>query len=75
MDDMESIRTLAAEATTPLLRVEAVAELLALGRSTVYQMIGAGDMPGVRMGKSIRVPIDQLNEWIVQQSTTCRRRK
>ncbi len=49
-----------------LLRVGEAAEMLGMGRSTVYELIAAGALPSVRMGKSLRVPIEQLKGWIAE---------
>ena len=43
-----------------LLRVEEVAEMLSLGRSKTYQLIASGVLPGVRLGRCVRVPADAL---------------
>ena len=47
-----------------LLRPAEVAELLALGRSKTYLLIASGDLPSVRIGRSVRVPYDALRDWI-----------
>ena len=47
-----------------LLRVEEAAELLGLSRAKLYMMIGAGEVPVVRVGKCVRIPADRLREWV-----------
>jgi excisionase family DNA binding protein len=47
-----------------LLRAEEVAELLGIGRSKVFEMIAAGDLPTVRIGRCVRVPRDRLESWV-----------
>jgi excisionase family DNA binding protein len=49
-----------------LLRVEDVCELLSVSRSTVYAMIGRGDLPSVKIAGCRRVPMDQLRSWLRQ---------
>lgn len=49
-----------------LLRVSEVSELAGLGKSKTYELIAAGIIPSVRIGKSVRVPVGQLREWIEQ---------
>jgi excisionase family DNA binding protein len=51
-----------------LLRVEEVAEMLSLGRSKTYQLIASGVLPGVRLGRCVRVPADALRRWLESQS-------
>jgi excisionase family DNA binding protein len=43
-----------------LVRPAKVAELLDVSRSSVYELIAAGLIPSIRLGKSIRVPLDKL---------------
>ena len=43
--------------------VEAAA-MMGLGRSKVYELIAAGVIPSVRIGKSVRIPMDALRHWI-----------
>lgn len=46
-----------------LLRGQEAARLLSVSRSTVYQLIAAGEVPVVRLGGMVRVPrraLDQL---------------
>ena len=53
--------------TTPLLvRVEEAARMLSLGRSTVYELIASGQLPSITIGKSRRVPVEALKQWIVE---------
>jgi excisionase family DNA binding protein len=49
------------------LRVEEVAELLRLGRSKTYDLAAQGVLPGVRFGRSVRVPADALRRWLAEQ--------
>lgn len=57
--------------TAPLLlRLTEVAEQLGLGRSTVCQLLQRGDLPCVRIGRSVRVPADALAEWVRERVET-----
>ena len=47
-----------------LLRPIEAAKLLGIGRSKAYEMIAAGELPSVRLGQSIRVPLAALKAWI-----------
>ena len=51
-----------------LLRVDEAAQLLSLGRSTLYAMAAAGTIPTVRVGRSLRIPREELNRWIEQRT-------
>ena len=50
-----------------LWRVSEAAERLAIGRSKTYELIAAGQIPSVRIGGSLRVPVDALRAWIAQK--------
>jgi excisionase family DNA binding protein len=50
-----------------LLRVSEVAEALGIGRSKAYELIAAGVIPSIRIGSSVRVPVEALREWTAQQ--------
>jgi excisionase family DNA binding protein len=43
-----------------LLKLEQVQERLMLGRSSVYKLVGSGQLEVVRLGRSVRVPEDAL---------------
>jgi excisionase family DNA binding protein len=45
-----------------------VAEFLEISRSKTYELIAAGDIPSIRVGGSIRVPVDALREWLAKKS-------
>jgi excisionase family DNA binding protein len=51
-----------------LLRVPEVARILSLSRSRTYEMIHTGELPFVRMGKSVRVPRKALLALIERQT-------
>ena len=47
-----------------LLKPTEAAELIGLGRSKTYEMIRAGELPSVRLGNSVRVPLRELQVWV-----------
>ena len=47
-----------------LLRAEEVAKALGVGRSKAYEMMASGEVPVVRIGRSVRVPAESLRRWI-----------
>jgi excisionase family DNA binding protein len=51
-----------------LLRVGDVAELLSISRSTAYRLIRSGELPSVKVGCIIRVPFDQLCDWVAEHT-------
>jgi excisionase family DNA binding protein len=51
-----------------LLKVEEAAKFLALGRSKTYELIARGELPVVRIGRSVRVPRSALQAWIEAKS-------
>ena len=55
-----------------LLRPAEAADLLALGKSKVYQLLSNGTLPSLRIGKSIRVPLDALRQWARAQAAAGR---
>lgn len=46
------------------LSVNRTAELLDVSRATVYRLIRRGEIPVVRIGGRLRVPIDELREML-----------
>ena len=55
-----------------LLRIPEVAAELGLGRSSVYQLIQAGELPVVHIGRSVRVARADLVAWVDEQRQTQR---
>ena len=47
-----------------LLKPEEAAELLSIGRSKVYELIGTGELASVRIGTSRRIPADALADFV-----------
>jgi excisionase family DNA binding protein len=48
-------------------RITEAAEALGVGRTKVYELINSGELPSIRIGGSLRVPVDALQAWIVRQ--------
>jgi excisionase family DNA binding protein len=51
-----------------MLRVTEAADALGVSRAKAYELIAAGEIPSVRLGGCVRVPLDALRAWISQQT-------
>jgi len=51
-----------------LVRAEEAARLLGLGRTRVFEMFARGELPTVRIGRSVRVPRGALEAWIAERT-------
>jgi excisionase family DNA binding protein len=47
-----------------LLTVKDVAKRLAVGRTTVYELISRGGLKTIKIGRARRIPESALDEWI-----------
>ena len=50
-----------------LLRIPQVQFVLSVGRSTVYDLINAGELETVHMGRAVRVTMDSVKAWFNRQ--------
>lgn len=52
--------------TTPklLLKPSEVAEALNIGKTTTHQLIARGDLKSVRIGRAVRVPVDEVERYV-----------
>ena len=48
-------------------RVVEAAEALGVSRAKTYELIAVGEIPSVRIGGCVRVPVNALREWIERQ--------
>lgn len=53
-----------------LLRPNEAADLLGVGRSKIYELIAAGDVPSIKIGKSLRVPVAALEQWVAERAAS-----
>jgi excisionase family DNA binding protein len=51
-----------------LITVEEAARLLRISRGKAYGMAASGELPVVRMGRSVRVRRDRLDAWLDARS-------
>lgn len=50
-----------------LLRVTEVAQLLGISRSYAYEMVQRRQLPALRLGRAIRVPLGALERWLEER--------
>jgi excisionase family DNA binding protein len=51
-----------------LLKIPQVCDLTQLGRSTIYQLLDRpGGLATVRIGRAVRVHIDEVRRWVERQ--------
>ena len=51
-----------------LLKPMEVTQILGIGRSLVYEMLAIGELPSIRIGRCIRIPRNELEKWIEQNT-------
>ena len=50
-----------------LYRPAEAAAAIGVSRSRMYELIASGEIPSLRIGGSLRVPVDPLRRWVEQQ--------
>ena len=50
-----------------VLTVSDVAEILYIGRNTVYELLNSGALEGFRIGKTWRIPKVNLEKYIIEK--------
>lgn len=51
-----------------LLRPTECADALGCSRAKVYELLSRGELPSIRVGGRLRVPVKMLQQWIDRQS-------
>jgi excisionase family DNA binding protein len=70
MGESESLSTEALAETPParlLLTVLEAAEALGVSRSVVYELMDSGDLRNIKIGRSRRIPVTSLEEFIAHR--------
>ena len=49
-----------------LLTVEDVQNVIRLGRTKVYELIRTGQLPVIRIGRSVRIRREALERWVAE---------
>jgi excisionase family DNA binding protein len=55
-----------------LLRPSEAADAIGVSRSKTYELIARGDIPSLKLGGCVRVPVAALQAWIERQLATPR---
>lgn len=55
-----------------LLKPVHVAELLGISRSKVFALLSTGELPVVRLGRVVRVPRSELEDWVQARTAPSR---
>ncbi len=50
-----------------LLTVEEAAQRLGIGKTLAWELVWAGVLPSMRLGRCVRIPLRALEEWIARQ--------
>ena len=57
-----------------LVTIMQAAEILSVSRSSIYQLIWTDQLVPIRIGRSVRLSIDQLEQFIADRRTDASRR-
>lgn len=49
------------------LSVSETAEQLGIGKNRAYDLVKSGELPSVRIGRTIRIPYEPLKDWLESQ--------
>lgn len=63
-----SMRSIPEWETRTVLSIEEVALILGLGRSATYESARRGELPTLRLGRRILVPVSAFSKWLEQAS-------
>ena len=50
-----------------LLTVDEAARRLGIGKTLAWELVWAGVLPSVRLGRCVRIPLAALEAWITEQ--------
>lgn len=50
------------------LRIEEACKLVGIGRTKGYELCATGQWPTIRIGRSVRIPLEGLKRWIDDQT-------
>ena len=50
-----------------LLRIPEACDVIGIGRSKLYEILKSGELPAVRLGRSVRIRLSDLQAWVDRQ--------
>jgi len=53
-----------------LVTIEEAGKMIRVGRTRMYELVASRTIPSVRIGRSVRVPVAALREWINGEMST-----
>jgi excisionase family DNA binding protein len=66
---MHEAMTARHETTPPLLlTIPDAARVLAVGRSTLYELIGSGQLATVHIGRSVRISVEEVRAFVERRA-------
>ena len=51
-----------------LVDADEAARILSIGKRKLWELTNCGNIPCVRIGRAVRYPVEQLRQWIAEQS-------
>jgi excisionase family DNA binding protein len=67
VQDHERQREVNMDEKREYLKVPEVAEVLRIARSRAYELVAEGEIPSIRIGRSVRVSRTELDRWLEEQ--------
>jgi excisionase family DNA binding protein len=67
MDEPTTTPRTAVSTGALLVTVPVAARMLAVGRSTLYELIGSGRLATVHIGRSVRIPVAELEAFVAER--------
>jgi excisionase family DNA binding protein len=68
MPSMPPSTDVTAQIEAHLLRAPAVAKVLDISTAKAYQLMSAGELPTIRIGRALRVPRPALLAWVAEHT-------
>ena len=50
-----------------LVSIRQASEMLSISRSVIYQLMDAGALRPIRIGRSVRLPVEQLEQFVADR--------
>ena len=66
---MHDLETAPPSSRTLLVTVVQAAEILSLSRSSIYQLIWSDQLVPIRIGRSVRFSVDQLERFVAERAS------